>query len=174
MKKLIRRAMIGSLLILALSSLSGACRQKEIKDKAKGLLYRGVDLIPGERIEEVIDRLGERIGYEEIKSCAGEGVDKIYDYESIELHTREDNGKERIISVIVKDRSIPTPEGLRVGDDIVKAKEIYGDKLESNPSGNRFKVKREGYDLIVFSSDGKVSRVRYEVSDLKKKNAAGS
>ncbi|MCM1187931.1 MAG: hypothetical protein NC541_01375 [bacterium] len=81
----------------------------------------------------VIEAIGGSPAYFESTSCAFEGLDKIYTYNSYEIDTYPQDGEDYISAVIFKDDSVATPEGVAIGDSRSKMEETYGtDSAEEN------------------------------------------
>ena len=62
----------------------------------------------------------------QVPSCALEGTDNVYSYGSYEITAFNDGEKELVYSIFFVEPDISTPEGLANGDDLSKAKELYG------------------------------------------------
>ena len=54
------------------------------------------------------------------------GIDKIYTYNSFELDTYPLDGEDFISSVLFKDDTVTTMEGIGIGDSVEKLTETYG------------------------------------------------
>lgn len=89
----------------------------------------------------VIEKLGEPISYFEAPSCAFEGLDKIYTYNSFEIDTYPIGDMDHISAIIFKDDSVMTTEGIGIGDSMEKLEQTYGSDFE-----------REG-GVIVYNKD---------------------
>lgn len=74
----------------------------------------------------VIEKLGEPLSYFEAPSCAFEGLDKIYTYNGFEIDTYPVGDVDYISSVIFKDDSVMTTEGICIGDTMEKLEQAYG------------------------------------------------
>jgi hypothetical protein len=62
----------------------------------------------------------------ESPSCAFEGVDITYFYQGFELTTYPDNGKEHVLSVVLTDDSVTTPEGVYLGGTLADIERGHG------------------------------------------------
>lgn len=90
-------------------------------------VYKGINIAPDMNTKEFLDELGEPLQYYEVKSCAFEGMDKIYTYASFELGTYP-NGKEDLVSYIYfKDDTVTTEEGVYIGMSKKEVLDIYGE-----------------------------------------------
>lgn len=90
----------------------------------------------------VIEQLGEPVSYFESTSCAFEGLDKIYTYSSFEIETYPVEDRDYISTIILKDDSIATQEGVYIGDSSEKLQQNYGSEY----------TERDG--MIVYEKDG--------------------
>ena len=86
----------------------------------------------------LINLLGKTEGYFEAESCAYQGIDKIYTYQSFEISTYPVKGKDYVGSVYFLDNTVSTKEGIKIGstfDDMVKA---YGNGYKEQNSVYRY------------------------------------
>lgn len=111
----------------------------------------------------VVEQLGEPLSYFEAPSCAFEGIDKIYTYNSFEIETYPMDGKDFISMVTFKDDSITTPEGVGIGDSVDKVKEVYGDCAEE---GGMMVYEKDDMKLCFIVKDGAVVSVEYKSTVL--------
>lgn len=112
----------------------------------------------------VLDRLGEANSYFEAPSCAFNGIDKIYTYTSFELDTYPLDGEDFISSVLFKDDSIATAEGIGIGDPVEKLAEAYGeDSIEEN--GMTVYCK-DGMKLCFLIEEDCISSIEYKTTIL--------
>ncbi|MCM1264552.1 MAG: hypothetical protein NC313_17715 [Butyrivibrio sp.] len=100
---------------------------------AKGYVfsYNGVSVTMDAEAAPIIAALGEPASYFEAASCAFEGLDKIYTYNGFELETYPTNDIDYVSTVILKDDSVSTAEGVCIGDSLEKMQQTYGDGEES-------------------------------------------
>lgn len=88
----------------------------------------GVKLIPGEAFDA--SKLPEAASVYEVPSCAIEGTDNVYNYETFEVTAFNDGTGEVIYSVYLIDPNVTTPEGLALGDDVQTVVDLYGESYE--------------------------------------------
>lgn len=102
--------------------------QEEAVDLYKGyaFIYNGVVIEMDEDAAPIIEQLGEPDAYFEAPSCAFEGIDKIYTYGSFELDTYPMGEHDYVSTIILKDDTIMTTEGIGIGESVDKMEEIYG------------------------------------------------
>lgn len=91
------------------------------------LVYRDVDLAPGAEADPAITSLGDDYSYFESPSCAYQGMDKVYTYDSIIIRTVTQDDVDYINSIELKDDTISTPEGIYIGCTSDQVTEAYGD-----------------------------------------------
>ena len=97
-------------------------QESEAEDAAsesyKGYAFISKDVVieMDEEAAPIIEALGEPLSYFEAASCAFEGLDKIYTYSGFEINTYPGKDKDYISSVILKDDSVTTVEGVAIGD----------------------------------------------------------
>lgn len=84
----------------------------------------GVTLLPGDPFDP--GKLPEALSVYEVPSCAIEGTDNVYTYETFELTAFADGSGEVIYSILLTDPNTTTPEGLALGDSVEKMESIYG------------------------------------------------
>lgn len=124
--------------------------------------YKGIKLEAGKRMSEYLDALGEPISYFEAKSCAFEGLDKMYSYPGFEVDTSPDENGEDVISMIfLADDSVSTVEGAYIGDSAERIEELYGasDSEEENVST----YDRGDTRLTVIFKNGYANSITYTV-----------
>ncbi len=109
---------------------------------------------------DILSALGEPSDKYEAESCAFQGMDRTYTYPGYTVDTYENNGVETILHVTFQDDTVSTPEGLAIGQNVDKAKELYGDAGEDN--GSSITYTKDGTKLIVFYENGTISQIQYE------------
>lgn len=109
--------------------------------------------------EGYIEALGEPLSYYEAPSCAFGDLDKIYTYNGFEMDTYSLEGKDYVSAIIFKDDSVTTPEGICIGEDAEKVKEVYGEPTEEK-DGNAVYGK-DGMKLNFLIQDDKVVSIEY-------------
>lgn len=113
-------------------------------EAAKGYVFEYDGTVAAADMEAapVIEELGEPVSYFESTSCAFEGLDKMYTYSSFEIDTYPVEDKDYISTIILKDDSIATQEGIYIGDSLEKLQQTYGGGY----------TERDG--MIVYEKDG--------------------
>lgn len=90
----------------------------------------GVELIPGADFDPTV--LPEAASLYTVPSCAIEGTDNVYNYETFEITAYDDGTGEVIYSIYIIDPNTTTPEGLALGDNLDRVLELYGDNYQVN------------------------------------------
>lgn len=108
---------------------------KEVRSyKGYTFLYEGTVIGMDVEASPILAALGAADSYFEAASCAFDGLDKIYTYSSFELDTYPLGEEDHVSAVLLKDDSIATPEGVRIGDSQEKLLEVYGENFVSENS----------------------------------------
>jgi hypothetical protein len=117
--------------------------------------YDGLTLAPDMNSQEFLNVLGEANHYYEVKSCAFEGLDKIYTYSSFEIYTYPNGSDDLISNIFLKDDTVTTKEGVYIGMSLDTAKEKIGEEgvLESgvctfDGGGDRLRLYVDGSNTI--------------------------
>ena len=87
--------------------------------------YEGVKLQPGTAFDA--SALPEATSTYTVPSCALEGTDNVYNYDTFEVTAYDEGKGEFIYSIYFIDPNLTTPEGLALGDTLDKAISLYGD-----------------------------------------------
>ena len=110
-------------------------------------------------MSDVLDVLGESESYFEAKSCAFDGLDKMYTYEHYEIDTYPAEDGDRVSAVFLTDDLTGTAEGLYIGSSKDDMENIYGTDYEV--SGSEYTYKSGDMSLKIQISNGKVSYITY-------------
>ncbi len=107
----------------------------------------------------IVEQLGEPDSYFEAPSCAFEGIDKVYTYGSFELDTYPTDDKDYVSTVVLKDDTIATTEGVGIGDPEDKVVEAYGSEwIEED--GMRV-YEKDGMKLCFILKNDTVASIEY-------------
>ncbi len=90
-------------------------------------VYQGVTIAPDMNTNEFLDALGEPVHYYEVKSCAFEGMDKIYTYNSFEVSTYPNGANDLVSYIYFKDDTVTTQEGAYIGMAKEDVLALYGE-----------------------------------------------
>lgn len=122
---------------------SGAGSAKEETAKGFVFVYQDVTISIDALAAPVVDSLGEPVSYFEAASCAFEGLDKMYTYNSVEIDTYPDEkGVDRISNIVLKDDMVETPEGVSLFETRADMIAAYGENYKDENG------------LIVYEKDG--------------------
>ena len=120
--------------------------------------------------EPVLEALGEADDSFVSASCAYQGDDIIYYYDSLELSVNEIDGVLYITGIVIVDDMIQTPQGLTIGMDIDEAlalMEAIGNKELTMEEDRGVYSFRYGPALLLIKSDadGEITAIQYWPSD---------
>ena len=155
MKRYISLALV-CLLLVCLVGCDGG-------DGAKNYVFNanGVEIKVGGAADAVVAALGEVQNLVETPSCGGGAEpDREYTYAGFKFNTVNENGKNKIVKLIITDDSISTPEGIFIGDGREAVIEVYGENYTENASGTL--IYTDGEVSLMFGiQHGCVSAIHY-------------
>ena len=108
---------------------AGNVQAEDVKEEFC-FVAEGVELIPGADFDPAA--LTEAASLYTVPSCAIEGTDNVYNYETFEITAYDDGTGEVIYSIYIIDPNTTTPEGLALGDNLDRVLELYGDNYQVN------------------------------------------
>ena len=166
MKKLI--AMLLAVAMMLCFAACGTPETPDTPDTGKGpvqdsftFTYKGVKIALNAPAEAVVAALGEPLEYSESTSCAFDGLDKSYGYESFYLETYPLNGKDYIYGWWFVDDLVETEEGICIGSAQTDVEAAYG--AENYNGSNAFQVKKGSGSLTIILEDGVVTSIQYGI-----------
>lgn len=112
-------------------------------------------------METVLTALGEPDTYTETASCAFEGKDKTYGYESFFITTYPDGDKDYVSAFWFCDETALTPEGLHIGSTAAQVEAVFG-AGSIDALGTCSQTRGDGR-LVIVLKDGVVSSIRYGI-----------
>ena len=118
-----------------------------------------IKLVPGEKFDAAA--LPEPNATFEVPSCAFEGTDKVYNYETFEVTAFNDGTNDLIYSVYLIEPTVTTPEGLAVGDDAAQIKSLYGEPKQVN--GNEWVYTNGKVDIFIIVNNETVISIEYRM-----------
>ncbi len=142
-------------------------QKEEVKDTApKGYVFKQGDVIVEIDAEAtpIVQALGEPISYFEAASCAFEGLDKMYTYNSFEVDTYPIEDKDYISAIIFKDDSITTAEGIAIGETKAGVEAVYGTDYEEQ--GSMLVYQKDGMKLSFIFDGDTVTSIQYATTVL--------
>lgn len=131
-------------------------------------VYGDTEIQMGHLMSEYLDALGEPISYFEAASCAFDGLDKMYSYNSFQITTYPVDDKDYVGSIMFLDDMVETKEGVSLfetkADMIAAYGENYVDEngvLVYYPEGNT-----EGMKLCFILSGDEIVSIEYQAAAL--------
>lgn len=134
-------------------SVEASVTANQVPEGKYKFTYNGFDIVPGADAAPILKALGEpsEEPYQGA-SCAGQGLDTIYEYNGFTLFTHALNGDEYITGVEIED-SLTDCGGLFVGDPVSKAKELYGEPKTEDDYGISYTDGATELDVITDGID---------------------
>lgn len=125
-----------------------------------GFLANGILLVPGTAFDASV--LGQASSSYEVPSCAIEGMDVVYNYDSFEVTAFNDGTGEVIYSIYLLDPNVTTPEGVALGDDVEAVVAAYGGDYEED--GTSYTYHAGGTNLVIIFQDSTVASIEYRMA----------
>ena len=99
-------------------------------------------------IEDVTASLGEDYAYSEAMSCAYDGLDKVYGYESegADFSTRPDGDRDLVCEIYIYDGDWQTAKGIKIGSSIDDVKAAYGEPSRSTNFASYYEIPASNSD----------------------------
>lgn len=126
-------------------------------------VYNGVNVIIDAEADEIIEALGEYKSYYEAASCAFDGLDKIYTYDSFEIDTYPTDDVDYISAVILKDDLVETAEGICIGSSLSEVEAAYG---EGSDDSGYLTYEKDDMKLCFILEDDVVVSIEYQTKVL--------
>ncbi len=123
--------------------------------------YDGIALTPGEAFDAA--KLPQAKSVYEVPSCAIEGTDNVYNYETFEVTAFDDGSGERIYSVFLIDPNLKTAEGLALGDKVEKIEQLYGSGYTKE--GTAYVYTKGNTILFVIVQNEAVASIEYRFAN---------
>ncbi len=118
----------------------------------------GTNIYVNQKMEDVLSSLGEPVQYFESESCAYQGMDKTYTYNSFIIKTYPENDVDYVLSVSLRDDTVQTPEGIAIGSSKSDVTTAYGAGEESGSA--LVYTKDQSRLTIIFDGDS-VTSIEY-------------
>ena len=125
-----------------------------------GLAYKGTTLTPGMDAQVAVNALGAGYIYNEVMSCAFNGMEKTYDYKEIVLFVDSREGKDKINTIEIKDASIDCG-GVKIGSTLDDVRKAYGDPTAEELYGFRYDKNKTQIQFIA-GEDKKVMSILFK------------
>ncbi|MDR0859026.1 MAG: hypothetical protein LBN97_08350 [Oscillospiraceae bacterium] len=121
-------------------------------------IYKGNAIVLGSKADDFIAKAGAPKDVFEAPSCAFEGIDKILYYPGFIINTYPIDGTDYILSVVLGDDSLTTPEGVYLGMGADEIPDVYGPVSEKE---NALIYKKGGTTLTFITENGAVADITY-------------
>lgn len=123
------------------------------------MIFKDYEIVLSQNMKDAYEKLGEPKKYFESESCAYQGLDKVYNYGSVVINTFPEKGEDYILSIVLKDDSVSTPEGVSIGDSAERVSSVYG--APSSTAEGSSSYSKGGTTLSFIFEDGSVSAITY-------------
>ena len=120
--------------------------------------FNGVTLIPGAVYDA--SALPEPASVYQVPSCAIEGTDNVYNFDTVEITAFHDGTQEIIYSIAIFDPNVCTDEGLYLGDDAARVIELYGENYTEN--GTAMVYTKGNTELTIILQNGCVVDMEFK------------
>ena len=163
-------------LLMSLASCSGSTEPTKTdpqKEDTKGttpvgdpdafyFTYEGTEIRLHADMAPILEALGEPKKYTESASCAFEGLDKTYTFDSFVIQTYPVGDKNYVYCFWFLDNFAQTNEGIKIGDSQDAVESAYG--AEAFNGNNAYELTKGDGVFTVIIKDGVVSSIQYAVS----------
>lgn len=145
---------------------STGTQQENTSQSTKGYVFaeKGLSIEVDGDMAAYLPTLGDPASYFEAASCAFEGLDKVYTYNSYVIKTYPQGSKDMISEIILMDDSVTTLEGICIGSDEAAVEAAYGTKYTEN--GKMHVYAKDGMKLGLIIEDGAVTSIQYSSTVL--------
>lgn len=117
-----------------------------------------IEMSVGEDADSVISRMTPPNYSSCAPSCAGEGRDEVYIYNGFKINVYREGEDAEIVSIEVTNDTLPTKEGIYIGDVEAKLREVYG---EGRPFSGGVEYFGEKSTLRFYLKNGRVTAIKY-------------
>lgn len=112
------------------STESVAGGKEESVENGYAFVAQNTSVVIDAEAQAILEKLEEPASVYESPSCAFGDLDKIYTYNGFEVDTYTMEGVEYISTVVLRDDSVTTPEGMGIGNTVEEVKAVYGEPDE--------------------------------------------
>lgn len=119
----------------------------------------GITIALNAKASSILEKLGEPMDYFEAKSCAFQGLDKIYTYSGFEMHTYEIDGVDHVLAVMFLDDSVSTKEGIYLSSDFDHVLQAYGDEYTQEQNVYTYELGKSKLSFMI--EDDEVVSIEY-------------
>jgi len=126
--------------------------------------HSGVTIAIDALFAPILAALGEPRSYFEAPSCAFEGLDKIYTYIGFEIDTYPQEEDDFVSAIVLRDDTVATEEGIRIGSTRVEMEAIYGiPRLMDN---GQLVYDKDGMRLCFILDNDTIISIEYQTTIL--------
>lgn len=145
------------------ASQSGGTQQGGVQAVSKGYVfkYNGVSISVDGDMSAVLEGIGEpkEGNYYEAPSCAFEGLDKIYTYDSFVVETYPQDGKDYVSIIRLTDDAVSTAENIFIGSSLTDVTNAYG--TDYTEQGSMLVYQKDGMKLCILVEGDAVTSIQY-------------
>lgn len=134
---------------------------KEPAQDSYSFTYKGTKISLHAPAADIIAALGEPKSYSQSTSCAFEGLDKTYEYDSIFLQTYPIGDKDYVYSWWFKDDLASNDEGICIGTSLADVKAAYGESAYNGT--NAFQITKGSGMLTIILENDMVTSIQYVI-----------
>jgi len=113
------------------------------------LVYRDTLIEMDQPMDYLLPRLGEPLGVFEAPSCAFDGIDRIFGFPGIQIHTYPDGDYDRVHTISLMDDSVATMGGIRLGNSWADVVAAYGSDYVQDITMFTFTIDRTTLSFFV-------------------------
>lgn len=137
-----------------------ACAPAEEAKKTYKFKAGSTEIAVGADVGPILSELGAYTRFYESPSCYFTGMDKIYIYDSFEIHTYPDGGKNYVYLIVLLDDTVATAEGVRIGASKSDVEKAYGEPDKATNTSLIYSGK--GMYMEFFLEGGVVVEIQYQ------------
>ena len=131
----------------------------EEAEAAFALDYYGFTIQMDQNMEEVLGALSEPLGIFEAPSCAFEGIDRIYRFPGMQIHTYPLGEEDFVHTISIRDDSIFIHGDIYMGNSWEDVTAVYGDGYEQDV--DMFTYTRGSTTLSFLVEEGNVTAITF-------------
>lgn len=145
-------------------AMEGETKTLQSSYKGYAFTHAGATIAIDTDFAPLLAILGEPRAYFEAESCAFPGLDKIYTYNGFEIDTYPQPSGDFVSSIVLKDDTVATNEGLLIGSSRAEMEAAYGTPRQ-NDSG-QLVYDKDGMRLCFILDDDTVISIEYQTTVL--------
>ena len=107
------------------------------------------------------DQLPAPLSVYTVPSCALDGTDNVYQFQTVEVTAFKDSSGEFIYSIFLTDANTPTAEGLYLGDSLDQVTTLYGSDYQRN--GTEIRYQKGNTLLVILLQNDFVFSIEYRM-----------